>query len=90
MRVNQEIFREYDIRGVVGQDLTDELVYHLGRAIGTHAFRKGVKTMTVGRDCRLSSPAFATAIMAGLRESGIDVTDIGMCATPMLYFPFAI
>lgn len=86
MKVNREIFREYDIRGVVDRDLTDDIVYHLGRTIGTQAGRKEVRRMTVGRDCRLSSASFAAAIIRGLVESGIEVIDVGLCATPMLYF----
>ncbi|MCX7982262.1 MAG: phosphomannomutase/phosphoglucomutase [Syntrophales bacterium] len=86
MDVNKEIFREYDVRGVVNRDLNEQVVYFLGRAIGTLAHSEGVRSMTVGRDCRLSSPTYATAIIQGLKETGIDVIDIGLCATPMLYF----
>lgn len=86
MKVNREIFREYDVRGVVNKDLTEDIVHLLGRAIGTLGRAEGVKSMTVGRDCRLSSPDYAQAITNGLRETGIDVIDLGLCATPMLYF----
>jgi len=84
--MNPEVFREYDVRGVVGSDLNPDFVYLLGRAIGTYAVRHGVRTMTLGRDCRLSSEAYQDAIGRGIMAAGIDVTDIGLCATPMLYF----
>jgi phosphomannomutase/phosphoglucomutase len=84
--INPEVFREYDVRGVVDRDLNPDFVYHLGRAIGTYAARQEVRSMTLGGDCRLSSPAYREAIGRGLVDSGILVTDIGLCATPMLYF----
>jgi phosphomannomutase/phosphoglucomutase len=84
--MNPEVFREYDVRGVVGSDLNPDFVYRLGRAIGTYAVRHGVRTMTLGRDCRLSSEAYQDAISRGIMAAGVDVTDIGLCATPMLYF----
>jgi phosphomannomutase/phosphoglucomutase len=86
MKVNKEIFREYDVRGVVQKDLTEDIIYHLGQAIGTLAISEGVDSMAVGRDCRLSSEPFAAALMRGLEKTGINITDIGLCATPMLYF----
>jgi len=84
--MNRSIFREYDVRGLVDEDLQPGVVYNLGRAIGTYAAQRGAKAMTLGRDCRLSSPALSGAIQAGLLASGIDVIDIGTCATPILYF----
>jgi phosphomannomutase/phosphoglucomutase len=84
--MNPEVFREYDVRGVVDSDLDPDFVYLLGRAIGTYAVRHGVRTMALGRDCRLSSEAYQDAIGRGIMAAGIDVTDIGLCATPMLYF----
>ncbi len=84
--INKEIFREYDIRGVVDVDLTADFVVELGRAVGTHARDCGVKTLTLGRDCRLSSGKYRDALARGLNRSGIDVIDIGLCTTPMLYF----
>ncbi|HOJ52277.1 MAG TPA: phosphomannomutase/phosphoglucomutase [Syntrophales bacterium] len=86
MNINREIFREYDVRGVVDKDLTEDVIYQLGRAVGTLGKSEGVKNMTVGRDCRLSSASYANAIIRGLKASGINVIDIGLCATPMLYF----
>jgi phosphomannomutase/phosphoglucomutase len=84
--MNPDVFREYDVRGVVDKDLTPDFVYLLGRAIGAYAIRHGVRTMILGRDCRLSSENYQDAVCRGIRSAGIDVTDIGLCATPMLYF----
>ena len=84
--MNPDVFREYDVRGVVDKDLTQDFVYLLGRAIGVYAVRHGVRTMALGRDCRLSSDLYQDAVGRGIRSAGIDVTDIGLCATPMLYF----
>ncbi len=84
--MNPEVFREYDVRGVVGTDLNPDFVYLLGRAIGTCAVRQGVRTMALGRDCRLSSEEYQDAIGRGIMAAGVEVTDIGLCATPMLYF----
>ena len=84
--MNPQVFREYDVRGLVGEDLNHDFVYDLGRAIGTYGKDRGVKVMTVGRDCRLSSEEYQAAIIKGLRSAGIDVIDIGLCATPILYY----
>jgi phosphomannomutase/phosphoglucomutase len=84
--MNKEVFREYDVRGLVDKDLTTDFIYHLGRAIGTFARRRGVKTMNVGRDCRLSSDSYGETIGRGVSDTGISIIDIGLCATPMLYF----
>jgi phosphomannomutase/phosphoglucomutase len=84
--MNPEVFREYDIRGVVDKDLTPDFVLLLGRAIGACAAGHGVRTMVLGRDCRLSSESYLDTLSRGLLSSGIDVIDIGLAATPMLYF----
>jgi phosphomannomutase/phosphoglucomutase len=83
---NPQVFREYDVRGVVDADLNEEFVFNLGRAIGTYAARHRVKNMTIGRDCRLSSDDYHHALIKGLNAAGINTIDIGLCATPMLYF----
>ncbi len=83
---NPHVFREYDVRGVVDADLNEEFVFNLGRAIGTYAARNRVKNMTIGRDCRLSSDDYHNALIKGLNAVGINTIDIGLCATPMLYF----
>lgn len=81
-----EIFREYDIRGVVDEDLTPETVEMLGKAIGTYFRQHGKKSVALGRDCRLSSPAFSEYLAQGLRSTGCDVTALGTIPTPLLYF----
>jgi phosphomannomutase/phosphoglucomutase len=84
--LNPEIIREYDIRGVADRDFSDEACYLLGRAIGTFERRAGKQRITLGRDCRLHSERIRDGVLRGLVECGLDVTDIGMCATPLLYF----
>ncbi len=84
--MNPEIFREYDIRGIVGTDLTDASVRTIGRAFGSLLAREGGDSAVLGRDVRLSSEGFARAMAAGLAETGIDVIDVGLVTTPVLYF----
>ena len=80
------IFRAYDIRGVVGDSLTAEVAYWIGRAIGAESLACGEPEVVVGRDGRLSGPELAGALIDGLRASGCNVTDVGMVPTPVLYF----
>ncbi len=80
------IFREYDIRGIVEQDLAPDVVERIGRAYATLARERGVRTITVGRDGRLTSSALRNHLVAGLIGSGMHVVDLGLCATPLLYF----
>lgn len=84
--VSASIFKAYDIRGVVGETLTEEVVYNIGRAIGSEAAARQQKTVAVARDGRLSGAAFVAALTRGLRDSGRDVIDVGMVPTPLLYF----
>jgi len=84
--MNPEVFREYDIRGVVEHDFDDEFVVDLGRAYATILHRAGKKTITLGRDCRLSSDALRDRLLEGLLPAGISVVDIGVVPTPLLYF----
>ncbi len=84
--IDAEIFRAYDIRGIVGETLTTELAYDIGRAIGSEAYFRGEQTVVVGRDGRLSSPDIAAALVRGLKETGRDVKDVGLVPTPVLYF----
>ena len=81
-----EIFKAYDIRGIVGATLTAEIVERIGRAIGSEAQARGQKSIVVGRDGRLSGPELVQALSAGLAATGCDVIDIGMVPTPVLYF----
>ncbi len=85
-KVNPRIFREYDIRGIVGRDLTAENVYLIGRAYGTFLREHGVTESLVGRDNRLSSFAYSRIVVDALNETGVNVLDIGMVTTPVLYF----
>jgi phosphomannomutase / phosphoglucomutase len=84
--VPAEIFKAYDIRGIVGKTLTPEIVTAIGRAIGSEARARGQAAVAVGRDGRHSGPQLVTALVQGLQASGIDVIDIGMAATPIGYF----
>ncbi|VFM99206.1 MAG: phosphomannomutase, partial [Candidatus Kentron sp. G] len=83
---NSTIFRAYDIRGIAGAALTGETAHEIGRAIGSEAHHRGQRTLVVGRDGRLSGPALQQALMEGILSTGQDVIDIGLVATPVLYF----
>jgi len=84
--MNPHIFREYDIRGIVGTDLTDETVLELARAFGTYYRNHGAARVSLGRDARDSSPRFRDLMVQGLNETGCSVLDVGMIPTPVLYF----
>ena len=84
--IRPEIFKAYDIRGIVGRTLTGPVVEQIGQAIGSEARDRGRSTVVIGRDGRLSGPELAAALASGLRRSGVDVIDVGQVATPMLYF----
>lgn len=86
MKLKPEIFRQYDIRGVVDKDLNQETVEVLGKAIGTYFRRHDRRVVAVGRDCRLSSPGFSEALSQGLLSTGCDTVDLGIIPTPLLYF----
>lgn len=86
MKVKDEIFRQYDIRGIADEDLTDEFAYHLGRAFGTHLKRKNFTELVVGRDVRKSSPRLFESISKGIIETGCNIKDIGIVPTPLHYF----
>ncbi len=86
MQVSASIFKAYDIRGVVPSTINEEVAEALGKAFGTIALAEGEKTVAVGRDGRLSGPLLAAALMRGLAAAGVDVVDVGMVTTPMLYF----
>ena len=84
--MNPAIFREYDIRGIADTDFDRDFAFTLGRAYGTYALGQGKKRVAVGRDCRLTSDQYAAALRQGLRATGLDVLDIGVCPTPLMYF----
>ena len=80
------IFRAYDIRGIVDESLTPEIVSQIGQAIGSEAAARNQPKVVVARDGRLSGPALIEALIEGLQKSGREVIDIGMVPTPVLYF----
>jgi phosphomannomutase / phosphoglucomutase len=82
----KEIFKAYDIRGIVGQTLTPEIAESIGHAIGSEARARDIRSLAIGRDGRTSGPALSAALTRGLLKSGVSVVDVGMVATPMLYF----
>ena len=86
MKINPHVFRAYDVRGLVNEDLTDEFVYELGRGFASYAKRAEVGRLALGRDCRLSSPSFRDAMARGISECGVEVLDLGVVPTPLLYF----
>lgn len=84
--MNPHVFRQYDIRGHAARDFGDDFVEALGRSLGTFFSKRGLQRIAVGRDCRLSSPRLYAALSGGLRRTGINVVDIGIGPTPLLYF----
>jgi len=82
----REIFKAYDIRGIVGKTLTPEIVEAIGQAIGSEAVARKQTAICIGRDGRLSGPELSQALARGIQKAGIDVIDLGMVATPMTYF----
>lgn len=86
MKVHPSIFKAYDIRGVVPSTLDESVALGLGRAFGSAALKAGETTVAVGRDGRLSGPLLSAALIRGLQSTGVNVIDIGMVTTPMLYF----
>jgi phosphomannomutase/phosphoglucomutase len=86
MQINPQIYREYDIRGVVDKDLTPAIANRLGQGFGTYMIQHNKLNLVVGRDGRLSSKSFADALIQGLLSTGCHVIDIGLCPTPAYYF----
>ena len=86
MQVEPSIFKAYDIRGIVPSTVTEQVAEGIGKAFGTIARLEGEKSVAVGRDGRLSGPALSAALVRGLVAAGLDVIDVGMVTTPMLYF----
>ena len=86
MQLDRSIFKAYDIRGVVPATINEPVAEALGRAFGSIALAEGESTVAVGRDGRLSGPALSAALIRGLVASGVDVIDVGMVTTPLLYF----
>ncbi|HSC95325.1 MAG TPA: phosphomannomutase/phosphoglucomutase [Burkholderiales bacterium] len=86
VQIPGEIFKAYDVRGIVGKTLTVPVVERIGQAIGSEALARGRRTVAIGRDGRHSGPELSAALARGLQASGADVIDIGQVTTPMLYF----
>ena len=86
MQVAASIFKAYDIRGIVPSTVTEQTAEGIGKAFGTIALAQGERTVAVGRDGRLSGPSLSTALVRGLVAAGIEVIDVGMVTTPMLYY----
>jgi phosphomannomutase/phosphoglucomutase len=84
--INSEIFREYDIRGIADRDLSSPVIEALGRAFAAYLQPKGISAVTVGYDARLSSERLCDDIVRGLTSEGLNVTVLGLCPTPALYF----
>lgn len=87
--MNSQIFREYDIRGIVGKDLDEEVFRTIGKAYGTYLLQLGPRSSVVAHDNRLSSQAFSDALVEGMLSAGVDVIDIGEAPTPVMYFTIA-
>lgn len=86
MKPDRSIFKAYDIRGIVGKTLTPEVCGAVGLVLGSWARERGIASLCVGRDGRLSGPELSRALMNGIASAGVDVKDIGMVPTPVLYF----
>jgi phosphomannomutase len=86
LTLSPSIFKAYDIRGIIGKTLDESVARRIGQAFGTAVRAKGETTVVIGRDGRLSGPGLAAALAEGLQASGVDVIDIGVVATPMVYF----
>ena len=86
MQVTPSIFKAYDIRGTTPTTLNEAVAEAVGLAFGTQALALGERTVAVGRDGRLSGPALSAALMRGLVAAGVEVIDIGLATTPLLYF----
>src|SRR6187551_127342 len=80
------IFKAYDIRGIVGKTLTPKIVESIGHALGSEARQRGQSEICIGYDGRLSGPELAEALSQGIRKAGVNVVNLGMVATPMVYF----
>lgn len=80
------IFREYDIRGITGEEISEQDANAVGKAYGSMLMGQGRKKVSVGRDCRITSEAYSKAFIDGVLSVGCDVVDIGLCPTPVLYF----
>jgi phosphomannomutase/phosphoglucomutase len=86
MSLSQSIFKAYDIRGIVADELTPDVVKLIGQAIGSESIAKGERGVVIGRDGRLSGVELMSALKEGLKSTGCHVVDIGMVPTPLVYY----
>lgn len=86
MKLNEAIFRDYDIRGIVGKDVDERFSFVFGQAFGTYLAKKGVKTALIGYDVRESSPSYYRECVRGVLSTGVDVVRIGLATSPMMYW----
>jgi phosphomannomutase/phosphoglucomutase len=86
MEINEDIFREYDIRGIAEKDLNPDVINRIGKAFGTYLLERGIKDVLVGRDARRTSESYHKAVAEGLKSVGCDVVDIGLVLSSFLYF----
>ena len=84
--INDNIFREYDIRGIYNKDLTDEEAYIIGRGFGSYIKKMNEDVTIVGHDNRISSPSLSSNLIKGINDSGVHVIDLGLVTTPMYYY----
>ena len=86
VKVNEEIFREYDIRGIYGTDLDIDVAYTIGRSFGSYVIENGSNEVIVGNDNRESGAVLSNGIIKGLLSSGVKVINLGLVTTPMYYY----
>jgi phosphomannomutase/phosphoglucomutase len=84
--IKAEVFRQYDIRGIVNEELDENSFYLIGKGFGTYIRNKNLKTIVLGGDARHSTPSFMQAFSKGALETGCDIIDLGIVPTPVLYF----
>ena len=85
-KINSKMFREYDLRGVFGVDINEDVSYTIGKSFGTYIQNMGEDTTIIGHDNRNSSPTINKALIQGIIDTGINVISLGLVTTPMYYF----
>ena len=86
MSFPHEIFKAYDIRGIVDTSLSNEITFKIGQAVGSEVIKSGGKQIVIGRDGRLSGPELSQHLANGLQAAGVDVVDIGIAPSPVVYY----
>ena len=84
MSFPHEIFKAYDIRGIVGTALSNDITFKIGQAVGSEVIKSGGKKIVIGRDGRLSGPELSEHLAKGLQAAGVDVVDIGVAPSPVV------